>query len=222
MNKTRSVPNTILIVLTLSLSALIAIMGGIRIKISQTPVARRPVYDEEISPKVNEYLTKDFNGISSNPEYDARGNLVRGQSESYCKVLVSDYDEEYIYAYVVCQEYAWSYNYKIVSEMENTVEVTRSLIHGSGHSEHVRLKYQPGTDFEIVDHVSPRGGATYYSDLLDLFGKFERIGEPDMKERREIFEEIKERFRNKHDDWPERVTKLGELKNPEIIIGGEI
>ena len=211
---------SLILVMLLLVALFVVILVWQKYQNAQIPIAKHPVYHEEISPKINEYLVNDFQGILTKPEYDVNGNLTLGQPENYCKALVSDYDDEHIYAYVICQEYAWSYNYKLMQE--NTVKITRFAVHGTGWSSHVRFKYRPGTDFEIVGHDSPRGGATYHDDLIKLFGSFERIGEPDLGEREEIYEEILGRFRNRQSSWPEQNVKFRGVENPKVVIGGEI
>ncbi len=180
-----------------------------------------PKYDAKLSPKVSAYLAEHAPRTMKSDNYDSNGNLLSGQADNYCDAMIHGYDQEYIYAFVSCQEYGWFYHYNRSMNAANTIEITRSLQEGTSWSSHVRLKYKLGTDFEIVNYDQPRGGDAYHKDLAKMFAPIGKLGEHDESEsRKKTQAEFYEA--HKSDPYPDQINEMYGIKNPKIVISGEV
>lgn len=158
-----------------------------------------PEYDEKLSPKISTYLLENDPGVLRHYTYDEYGNLLSGQSDKYCDVSIYGYDEKYIYSFVVCQEHGWLYHYDRFFNDENAVEITCSLQSRGGGWSHMRFKYNPGTDFEIIGYERLCGDSTYYEDLEEMFAPMGIVGWHDVQETQK---KLQERFYEEHNDDP--------------------
>ena len=159
------IENAFLLIISIVVVAFIFLMGWREVKYRNVLSSINfPVYDKILSPKVNEYFQRDYVGVlkSMNESvYDGvPRNTFSDQVGNYCTSWIHGYDEQYIYAYAVWGEYAWSSNYSPAYGEDPTIEGSRSLHKWSGWSSHIRLNYEPGTDFEIVGYKQPLGGSS--------------------------------------------------------------
>ncbi len=223
------IENVFLIIVSVLMVVFIFLMGWREVKYRNVLASINfPVYDEILSPKVDESFQRDYVGVLKSMNESVYGGVPRNtfsdQVGSYCTSWIHGYDEQYIYAYVVCGEYAWSYNYSPAYGEDNTIEVSRSLHKWSGWSSHIRLSYEPGTDFEIVGYKQPLGGVAYHKDVERLFSNIGSLGYPGEPTQKTTHEELKARFYQEHgnDPFPEQINEIYEIKNPKVIIVGEV
>lgn len=211
--KSKSKKVVIIVVILISIVIVVALGWWLLVKMHVLGV-RLPVYDEVLSPKVSKYLASQPRYGVSNPQVNRYYN--------YCGALIYGHDKEYIYSYMVCQEYGWFYHYNDVPG-ENAVKVTRSASRGTGWSSHLRLRYRPGTDFEIIGYDEPRNGSYYYEDVKKMFAPMGEIG-VDQEASQEVADQLLERFRSEHadDPYPDKIESIYMHRNPKIIIGGEV
>lgn len=220
---TKPSPNQVIIATSIILSVMVLAIACWRLAIeSHRLYLRTPVYDEVLSPKVCAYF--DGDASERKGSYDSYGNLLYGPTETYCNAAIYGHDENYIYALVTRNGFMWFYHYQTLPGDENTIRITRSVARGMSWSSHIRLRYQPGTDFKIIGYDQPSAGALYYEELTKMFATMMvPAGEADLGKKREP-QDLRKKFRSEHadDPYPDKIERIYTSRNPKIIIGGEV
>ncbi len=181
------------------------------------PQLLSPTYNAQISQEVCNFLS------SSTPitnQSESTDNLLFSSPDNYCLALTYDYTEEYIYAYIISQDYSWFYHYNPVYDAKNTIEVSRSLHQGANWSSHVRLSYTSSPDFRITGYTKPHDGITYYEELTELFAPIGIVDAIDTNRQAEIHNHLTTAFYNEHgnDPYPEHIETIYGMTNPKIIV----
>lgn len=223
---TRPKFNKIIITVSVLLFIIFLAVVGWRLSEANLVGLKPPKYDEVLSPKVSAYLASRASGIYHSGTYDSYGNLLHGPSENYCDAEIYGHDENYIYALATCHEYSWFYHYRSALDDEDTIIITREVSRGTSWSSHVRLRYSPGTDFEITGYDQPREGSLYHDDLMRMFAPvLTPLGDTTYgPSNTNVSQELREKFRSEHgnDPYPEKIDRVYASRNPKIIIGGEV